>query len=97
MLKRLYIFIIALLAIACGQTSEPEYVPNPVISIEFGSFKEDGLIVKVQSLNVDDVYAIACRPSDSAPTAEHIVEEGDRKSTRLNSSHYLPSRMPSSA
>ena len=29
--------------------------------------------------------------------AEHIVSEGDRKSTRLNSSHEIPSRMPSSA
>ena len=26
-----------------------------------------------------------------------VADEGDRKSTRLNSSHSLPSRMPSSA
>ena len=26
-----------------------------------------------------------------------ILREGDRKSTRLNSSHFVPSRMPSSA
>ena len=77
MLKRLYIYLIALLAISCGQTpSEPEYVPNPVISIEFGSFRNTSLVVKVQSLNVDEVYAIACSPSDSAPTAEYIVQYG---------------------
>ena len=77
MLKRLYIYLIALLAISCGQTpSEPEYVPNPVISIEFGSFRNTSLEVKVQSLNVDEVYAIACSPSDSAPTAEYIVQYG---------------------
>ena len=27
----------------------------------------------------------------------HLVAHGDRKSTRLNSSHFVPSRMPSSA
>ena len=35
---------------------------------------------------------------DSAPLPEHIVQlTGDRKSTRLNSSHIATSRMPSSA
>ena len=29
--------------------------------------------------------------------AEHCISDGDRKSTRLNSSHYGLSRMPSSA
>ena len=28
---------------------------------------------------------------------ENVSEEADRKSTRLNSSHEIPSRMPSSA
>ena len=32
-----------------------------------------------------------------APNAEGVDEEGDRKSTRLNSSHKVQSRMPSSA
>ena len=32
-----------------------------------------------------------------ALTAKHLVMLGDRKSTRLNSSHYALSRMPSSA
>lgn len=77
MLNRLYIFLIALLAVACThKTPEPEYVPKPVISISFGSFKGTGLVVKVSSLNVDEVYVMACCPSDSAPSPEHIVEEG---------------------
>ena len=29
--------------------------------------------------------------------ADFVLEDGDRKSTRLNSSHEIPSRMPSSA
>ena len=36
------------------------------------------------------------RTTVSASYAE-LREAGDRKSTRLNSSHYQPSRMPSSA
>ena len=33
----------------------------------------------------------------SAEKGEFVIEEGDRKSTRLNSSHNVISRMPSSA
>lgn len=76
MLNRIYIFLIALLAVSCGQTPEPEYIPKPVIDISFGSFSGSGLVVKVSSLNVDEVYAIACSPADSAPAPDHIVEEG---------------------
>ena len=76
MLNRIYISLIALLAVSCGQTPEPEYIPKPVINISFGSFSGSGLVVKVSSLNVDEVYAIACSPADSAPAPDHIVEEG---------------------
>ena len=37
------------------------------------------------------------RPLRSDPYTEHPTREGDRKSTRLNSSHTDISRMPSSA
>ena len=36
-------------------------------------------------------------PEERWKTAEEFLEEGDRKSTRLNSSHEFVSRMPSSA
>ena len=34
---------------------------------------------------------------DAPALGEQTVQNGDRKSTRLNSSHEIPSRMPSSA
>ena len=34
---------------------------------------------------------------DGTTTLEYSTQPKDRKSTRLNSSHYQPSRMPSSA
>src|SRR5881396_3989931 len=41
-----------------------------------------------------------CKPNGPVPWAEVLkstVSPGDRKSTRLNSSHFVPYRMPSSA
>ena len=38
-----------------------------------------------------------CEDPDSLVNSESIVGKQDRKSTRLNSSHEIPSRMPSSA
>ena len=40
---------------------------------------------------------IAYRTADRMIRPKHISDELDRKSTRLNSSHITPSRMPSSA
>ena len=46
---------------------------------------------------------ISCRPHNdkfgylSLETVERMLDESDRKSTRLNSSHIQKSRMPSSA
>ena len=50
----------------------------------------------------DLLFAIDCRPYEArlARTQADLalaLREVDRKSTRLNSSHYQPSRMPSSA
>ena len=36
-------------------------------------------------------------PRDALSTSNSIFNSADRKSTRLNSSHEIPSRMPSSA
>ena len=43
---------------------------------------------KIMTVHVDDVRL---------PNGEEATREVDRKSTRLNSSHPNPSRMPSSA
>ena len=40
---------------------------------------------------------IVAQPLQEVPLGEAIFREGDRKSTRLNSSHDVISRMPSSA
>ena len=43
-------------------------------------------------------YTAIMGPSGSGKsTLMHLLVEGDRKSTRLNSSHWITSRMPSSA
>ena len=42
-------------------------------------------------------YADCCLMSVNLDIANEIVYREDRKSTRLNSSHFVPSRMPSSA
>ena len=50
-----------------------------------------------------DVTSEVLIPADAVATAQLVAREagvfsgGDRKSTRLNSSHSSPSRMPSSA
>ena len=40
---------------------------------------------------------VTLRPEGTAPVCRAYLEHGDRKSTRLNSSHIPLSRMPSSA
>ena len=47
-------------------------------------------------IGVTGVLAICAHLADAARLALYAPEE-DRKSTRLNSSHEIPSRMPSSA
>ena len=67
-------------------------------NIKVTAYKSDGFIGKYQKLIRDTVipyqYSVLC---DEAPDTEksHVVK--DRKSTRLNSSHNVISRMPSSA
>ena len=55
-------------------------------------------VCKMETLRV--AYALA-KKNDGAPGIDGIARasagRGDRKSTRLNSSHEIPSRMPSSA
>ena len=57
-----------------------------------GQREEDG--VKVFVLHVE---ADLSRTGEYVPSSEYTSEHGDRKSTRLNSSHQSVSRMPSSA
>ena len=43
------------------------------------------------------IYALLTQNESNPSELAHAYEELDRKSTRLNSSHRLESRMPSSA
>ena len=57
-------------------------------------------VVKIEKKPGKDVYEVTIRKQllGEAPEEHHfIVSDGDRKSTRLNSSHIPLSRMPSSA
>ena len=47
--------------------------------------------------NREELMEILARGLDLSPVHECLIEESDRKSTRLNSSHLTASRMPSSA
>ena len=49
-----------------------------------------------QIIGQDDPRTATC-PACGAPLEHHVASGGDRKSTRLNSSHSRASRMPSSA
>ena len=56
------------------------------------------------SVTIDPLYNVIALKKATAPTKDGspaprvmLAEHQDRKSTRLNSSHEIPSRMPSSA
>ncbi len=78
MIKRLLYFISFLfLLLSCnGEKKKEEYVPKPIIEISFDSFKGDGLVINVQSLNCDEVYAAAWTPSEKVPEVEEIISKG---------------------
>ena len=65
---------------------------DPVAQREFGLSQPEQL-VQFEGGSDDDNAADSVRTQPG----ETIVISGDRKSTRLNSSHCTPSRMPSSA
>ena len=79
------------------------------MSKEMKTFYEKRLIDQAEPRLVHDQFAdyypvpqnggktIEFRKYDSLPKADTPLTEGDRKSTRLNSSHASKSRMPSSA
>ena len=76
-----------LLTVDADKISKVELIAKKE-DIEFGRNKDGWQIVKPKPLRAD------------GPQVEELVRsltEADRKSTRLNSSHAIPSRMPSSA
>ena len=77
-----------------GVTSNPSIVKKTSPKDFFKHMKEVRKIIgKERSLHIQ-VISKEC--NEIIKEAHRILEE-DRKSTRLNSSHVLPSRMPSSA
>ena len=61
-----------------------------------------GLNTVMFTVSVDSIALMPCNPNVGGSSKGHLVREldalgGDRKSTRLNSSHSAKSRMPSSA
>ena len=66
------------------------------IGIKFSKALKSGLLVGVGFVGLSVVTALLT--SSLGPALSKVVEiYGDRKSTRLNSSHNVASRMPSSA
>ena len=70
---------------------------QPRVSTHLARLKEAGL-VRDRRAGVSAYYRFDEAQLDPAQRALwHALSNGDRKSTRLNSSHSSPSRMPSSA
>ena len=61
--------------------------------------KSLALFIFIMSFAIDKLYSCAYHVNDAPAqvSAAPVVPTSDRKSTRLNSSHRLESRMPSSA
>ena len=68
----------------------PEEIP---IEHEFVGYRQDGDVAEDYQGNL---YLVLCDPGIH-PIGSVCMEQSDRKSTRLNSSHKVQSRMPSSA
>lgn len=80
MKRLLYIIGSIFLLIACGEEEEPAYVGKPVVAIDVSGFTADGVILSVRKLNTDEVYAVALKTSEPAPSAETIIETGTKES-----------------
>ena len=86
-MKKLFGIFLLSAALACGLYAAPArgtadyYVQN--------SAKYDGKNIKV--------FVTGVEQSNKVAPDGYVAYEADRKSTRLNSSHYQQSRMPSSA
>ena len=69
-----------------------------LILIERGAIGAEYYSASVDSIDRNTVFATASLSKwITAHAVMKLVEQGDRKSTRLNSSHVVTSRMPSSA
>ena len=64
----------------------PATLPKPVLEK-----------AQAELLNYQDSGMSVLEMSHRSPEFDKIIKDADRKSTRLNSSHEIPSRMPSSA
>ena len=53
------------------------------------------MLAEIGAASIDDLFAVI--PAECRLDRDLAVPRQDRKSTRLNSSHRMPSRMPSSA
>ena len=91
---------LALVASAAAQVVDPR---SEAVATLKRDFKSRG-IATVDRLDEDGVQAICNRSDDKPPKeiaqrleGDQLQQIKDRKSTRLNSSHHVVSRMPSSA
>lgn len=66
---------IILLAVSC-QEKAPQYVRTPVVEMNFNSFYQDGVLIDIRSINVDEVYALALKTDQPQPSAEQIRTGG---------------------
>ena len=77
------------------------FYSKPILSNALALKKTPALIALNTAADMERQLAATVSPhsfmSAIDPTAHHITVNGDRKSTRLNSSHNGQSRMPSSA
>src|SRR3546814_7779472 len=72
---------------------EPFRPTHPKFGVRMSDDLEGGMEKKQRDNSGDDEI----RPGAARPDYQKCCDDQDRKSTRLNSSHYCASRMPSSA
>ena len=72
---------------------------RPVVVLSVDNDGEDIIVCAITSKPQDGPYDVLAAPNDGTglKVPSRVQFDKDRKSTRLNSSHSIASRMPSSA
>ena len=69
----------------------------PVVAQQAAAYQDTKLSFEERARDMESRMTLEEKVSQLGHTSDAIERLGDRKSTRLNSSHVLRSRMPSSA